>query len=107
MLAHTGHWNTEHYIRVERKRLEAERAIYAERRRKHRSLERRERLLRDLEAIDKKLKVLLKTVEHRKQLPGVPKYGARVVTLLRRRNRIVDALNAYVGTSQRVAPEEV
>lgn len=86
MLAGTGHWTTARFCEVERKRLEAARLIAATNRTKHRNLDRQERLLRDLEAVSKKLsKAVLK---------GRPE--ATIRTLLRRRNRLVDALNAEV-----------
>jgi hypothetical protein len=86
MHAYTGNWTTSHYIATERVRLAADRKRAADNRRKHRSLDRRERLLADLEAVDKRLR-------------AQGKLGARantftVATLLRRRNKLVDALNS-------------
>jgi hypothetical protein len=79
MHAGTGHWTTARFCEVERKRLEADRVRAAENRRKHRELDRRERLLRDLEAVDKKLKF---TVGTRKPLNTLALHK-RVTTLLR------------------------
>jgi hypothetical protein len=104
MLAYTGHWNTSHYLAEERKRLARERVAAARDRAAHRKLDRRARLLRDLEAVDKKLKAAVKL--NRGQHHLSPAQTAQATVLLRRRNRLVDALNAFVGTSQRVAPEE-
>lgn len=97
MLANTGHWTTERFVDVERRRLARERRE-AETRREHRSLDRRARLLADLEAVDKKLRAAtLKS--------SAPQ--SHWTTLLRRRNKLVDALNAFVGTSQKVNGEAV
>jgi len=98
MLAYTGTWSTSHYLATERKRLERERVLAADNRRKHRSLDRRERLLKDLEVVDKKLKHYVS-----KRYYAL----ARATCLLRRRNKLVNALNEYVGTSQSVPLEEV
>lgn len=98
MLAYTGNWNTSYYLATERKRLAEDRKRAAKNRAKHRKLDRRERLLKDLEAVDAKLRAAtLKS--------SAPQ--SHWTNLLRRRNKLVDALNAFVGTSQKVALEEV
>jgi hypothetical protein len=68
MHAYTGNWTISHYIATERVRLAADRKRAADNRRKHRSLDRRERLLADLEAVDKRLRALRRL---QKQNPGV------------------------------------
>lgn len=97
MLANSGHWTIERFVDVERRRIERQRRE-AETRREHRSLDRRARLLADLEAVDKELHAhLLKSSA----------LATRGTTLLRRRNKLVDALNAFVGTSQKVNGEDI
>ncbi len=88
MLAYTGWHTLSQYLAQERKRLEEDRKRAAATRRAHRALARRERLLADFEKLDRELQRQLHLRDTRRG------NTARGLTLLRRRNRFVDALNA-------------
>ena len=103
MHAFTGHWSTARVLEVERQRLARERASAARNRAAHRKLDRWTRLVRDLEAVDKKLRAAVKV----RKADWSAAQARTVVNLLRRRNRLVDALNKFTGASQAVKPEAV
>jgi len=87
MLAGTHYWTGSHYLNHQRKRLEAERKQAAKDRAAHRKLDRRERLVRDLAAIEERLRPMLRLRflnEHTER---------RFRNLLKRRNQMVDALD--------------
>lgn len=101
MHAYTGYWDSAHYLAWQRKRL-AEAADRARvERRKHRSLPRQQRLVADLERTRTAM-LKLDKVRPRTTAAALAN-NRRYSSLVRRWNRLVDALNAYEGTSQQVA----
>lgn len=109
MFGGTGFHTWRNTAETERRLLAAERRRLARLRTAHRKLDRRARLLVDLTRVDDALRKHLKSMERVKRSGGV--LYARAQThashLMRRHNRLVDALNAYVGTSQQVPLIEV
>ena len=84
-------WNT--LSMAERKR-QREHELHLKRLRKaHRKLDRRARLLIDLKRVDDRIKMFVRARHYGNS-------AARAAHLLRRHNRLVDALNAFTGTSQ-------
>ena len=109
MTGYTGYLNSWTYCERERKELAKMIQQNKERRHKHRNLARRERLLVDLEAVHKRLERLNKvnTPSRIAKYGGEAKIKRESSVLLRRWNRLVEALNSYNGTSQRAVMEDV
>jgi hypothetical protein len=78
-------------------------------RKRHRALPKHERLLKDLYKVQDALVTLTKATStpRRLQKYGPARKAREARTLLRQWNRLVDMLNKYNGTSQKVAREVV
>lgn len=92
MHAYTGHWSTSYYLEQARKRLAEERKLYAKNRAMHRSLDRKARLLTDLNDLSRKLRVLQKSRLTRTNMSSTVQRKMR--RLLHRFNQLTSALES-------------